>query len=88
MGLIAGGCRTRMADARRKNTNCANLHSNESDGYNCYNEFIKEGIEVNLLITCDFLGGLEEKPYFCNIIKRLKGEGYGIRNKKHSCSYR
>ena len=43
---------------------------------------------ANLLITCDFLGGLEEKTYFCNIIKRLKGEGYGIGNKKHSCSYR
>ena len=64
MGLIAGGCRTRMA--RRKNTNCANLHSNESDGYNCYNEFTKVGIEVNLLITCDFLGGLEKMMYFCD----------------------
>ena len=62
--------------------------ANESDGYNCYNEFTKEGIGVNLLITCDFLGGLEKKTYFCNLIKRLKVEGYGIRNKKHSCSYR
>ena len=43
---------------------------------------------MNLLITCDFLGGLEKKTYFCNLIKRLKGESYGIRNKKHSCSYR
>ena len=43
---------------------------------------------MNLLITCDFLGALEKKTYFCNLIKRLKGESYGIRNKKHSCSYR
>lgn len=41
-----------------------------------------------LLITCDFLGSLEKKMYFCNLIKRLKGEGYVIGNKKHSCSYR
>ncbi len=66
MGLIAGECRTRMAlRTRRKNTNCANL-ANESDGYNCYNEFIKEGIGVNLLITCDFLGGLEKMTCFCD----------------------
>ena len=40
--------------------------ANESDGYNCYNEFIKEGIGANLLITCDFLGGLEKIMYFCD----------------------
>ena len=66
MGLIAGECRTRMAlRTRRKNTNCANL-ANESDGYNCYNEFTKEGICGDLLITCDFLGGLEKIMYFCD----------------------
>ena len=54
----------------------------------CYNEITKGGICGDLLITCDFLGGLEKKTYFCNPIKRLKGEDYGIRNKKHSCSYR
>ena len=32
---------------------------------------------MNLLITCDFLGGLEKKTYFCNLIKRLIGEDYG-----------
>ena len=61
MGLIAGECRTRMAlRTRRKNTNCANL-ANESDGYNCYNEFIKEGICGDLLITCDFFLWFREK---------------------------
>ena len=37
----------------------------------------KRGICGDLLITCDFLGGLEKKTYFCNLIKRLKGEDYG-----------
>ena len=39
----------------------------------------------NLQISCDFLGGFEEKTYFCGRVKRLKGEDYGIRDKKHSC---
>ena len=39
----------------------------------------------NLQISCDFLGGFEEKAYFCGRVKRLKGEDYGIRDKKHSC---
>ena len=38
-----------------------------------------------LQISCDFLGGFEEKAYFCGRVKRLKGEDYGIRDKKHSC---
>ena len=32
----------------------------------CYNEITKEGICGDLLITCDFLGGLEKKTYFCD----------------------
>ena len=39
----------------------------------------------DLQISCDFLGGFEEKAYFCGRVKRLKGEDYGIRDKKHSC---
>ena len=37
--------------------------ANESDGYNCYNEFMEEGIWANLLITCDFLGSLEKNVF-------------------------
>ena len=36
-------------------------------------------------ILCFILGGFEEKAYFCGRVKRLKGEDYGIRDKKHSC---
>lgn len=31
----------------------------------------------NLQIFCNFLGGFGEKAYFCDRIKRLKGEDYG-----------
>ena len=41
--------------------------ANESDGYNCYNEFMKEGIWANLLISCDFLGSLEKKRIFTTV---------------------
>ena len=46
---------------------------------------ILELLADDLQISCDFLGGFEEKAYFCGRVKHLKGEDYGIRDKKHSC---
>lgn len=51
--------------------------ANESDGYNCYNEFMKEGIWANLLITCDFLGSLEKKRIFTTVSQTLKIKDFG-----------
>ena len=45
----------------------------------------REILLMTCRILCFILGGFEEKAYFCGRVKRLKGEDYGIRDKKHSC---